>query len=345
VATLLIAGLLGAGVWLLIGQVANYSRLLHAIQRSQPWWFLAAVLGAGLGYVGYAVLYRVLAGADGGPRPRFRLTLRISAAVFGASVIATSAGRLGSEYWTLRQMREEAPQAWSRVLAINTAQWAVLAALALLGAVLLLAGVGHGAPLGVELAWLLALPACTLPALVVSARSRRRLAEDRGGWLRRGFATAVRGLVLLRFIAARPRLLAPALAGSLIHWGGELLTVWAALRAFGIHIGYPALVVGYATGFASTMLPLPAGGAGGVDAASTYALTLVGVPLSPALLATLVQRLFTYWLPLAVAAVGARSIKRLPGDLAEVRSPTRRAHRASAMRRGRRRELGPAGAS
>jgi uncharacterized membrane protein YbhN (UPF0104 family) len=346
VATLLVAGLLGAGVWLLIGQVANYSRLLHAIQRSQPWWFLAAIVGAGLGYVGYAVLYRVLAGADGGPRPRFRLALRVSAAVFGASVIATSAGRLGSEYWTLRQMREEAPQAWSRVLAINTAQWAVLAALALIGAVLLLAGVGRSAPLGVELAWLLALPACTVPALFVSARSRRRLAEDRGGWLRRGFATAVRGLVLLRFIAARPRLLIPALVGPLIHWGGELLTVWAALRAFGIHIGYPALVVGYATGFASTMLPLPAGGAGGVDAASTYALTLVGVPLSPALLATLVQRLFTYWLPLAVAAIGLRSIKRLPGDLAEVRSSSRaRPHHAGVMRRGRRRELGPAGVS
>jgi uncharacterized membrane protein YbhN (UPF0104 family) len=325
---LVVAGLLGAGVWFLIGQAASYSRLFHAIQTAQPWWLVAAVAGAMLGYVGYAVLYRVMVRADGGPRPRPRLALRVTMAVFGASVIATSAGRLGTEYWTLRQMRERPPRAWSRVLAMNTAQWAILAALALVGAAALLAGAGRGAPFGVELAWLLALPVCAVPAVYVSARSRRSLSEDRGGWLRRGFATAVRGLVLMRFVAARRRPLARAVAGSVLHWGGELLTVWAALRAFGVDLGFPALVVGYATGYASTMLPLPAGGAGGVDAASTFALTLVGVPLGPALLATLVQRLCTYWLPLGVAAIGARSIKRLPADLAAVPRPEPKAARA-----------------
>lgn len=90
---------------------------------------------------------------------------------------------------------------------------------------------------------------------------------------------------------------------------------------FGVDLGVAPLVVGYATGYVSTMLPLPAGGAGGVDAASTYALTLVGVHLGPALLATLVQRLCTYWLPLGVAALAAPSLRRLRADLRKVPRP------------------------
>jgi uncharacterized protein (TIRG00374 family) len=104
----------------------------------------------------------------------------------------------------------------------------------------------------------------------------------------------------------------------MLYWACELLTTWAALRAFGVHLGVAPLVVGYATGYASTMLPLPAGGAGGVDAATTYALTLVGVPLAPALLATLVQRLCTYWLPLVVAILATPSLRRLRTDLPTV---------------------------
>jgi uncharacterized membrane protein YbhN (UPF0104 family) len=55
-----------------------------------------------------------------------------------------------------------------------------------------------------------------------------------------------------------------------------------------------------------------------VDAATTYALTLVGVPLAPALLATLVQRLCTYWLPLVVAILATPSLRRLRTDLPTV---------------------------
>lgn len=322
VLTVLVTALVGAGVWLLIGQAASYSRLLHAISRAQAGWLVASLAAAILGYFGYALLYQGVAGVARGPRPPLRLMLRLTVAVFGASVIATSAGRLGSEYWSLRRMRERPAQAWSRVLAINTAAWAILAALGCSAAAALLAGAGHGAPLGVELAWLLAPPLCAAPALYLSSPSRRHMAEDRGGRIRRGFAAVVRALVLLRLMSVRRRALIRGLPGGLLYWGGELLTVWTALHAFGVEIGYAPLVIGYATGYASTILPLPAGGVGGVDAASTYALTLVGVPLGPALLATLVQRLCTYWLPLVIAILAARSLKGLGAELAAVPRPS-----------------------
>ncbi len=319
---LLVAVLLGAGVWLLIGQAASFSRLLHAINRADPWWLTGAVLAAMAAYLGYALLYQALAGVGDGPRPRMGLTLRLTAAVFGASVLATAAGRLGSEYWSLRRMQERPPQAWSRVLAINTGEWALLAALAFAGALALLLGAGGRAPLAVELAWLIALPVCLIPALYLTSASCRRLAEDRGTRIRRTFAAALRGIVLLRALVTRPSALSRGLPGGLLYWAAELLTVWAALRAFGVSLGFPALVVGYATGYVSTTLPLPAGGAGGVDAASTYALTLVGVPLGPALLATLVQRLCTYWLPLLIAVLASPSLRRLRTELPRVTRPS-----------------------
>jgi hypothetical protein len=313
-----VTALLGTGVWFLIGQAASYSKLVHAITRADPWWLVGALAASTVAYFGYALLYRALAGLADGPRPHPGLTLRLTIAVLGASVIATAAGRLGSEYWTLRRMRERPPQAWSRVLAINIAQWALLAALAWIGALALLLGSGHGAPRGVELAWLLALPLCLVPALYLTSHARRRLTEDWGGPVRRTFASALRGIVLLRMLSRRPRALSRGLPGGLLYWASELLTVWAALHAFGISISFPALAVGYATGYVSTMLPLPAGGAGGVDAASTYALTLVGVALGPALLATLVQRLCTYWLPLVVALLASPSLRRLRTELPRV---------------------------
>lgn len=319
--TMALAAVLAAGVWFGLAQATSYTRLVQAVGRADAWWLVLALAGMGLSYVGYALTYQVFGGVDRGPRPNLRITLRLSVAVFGASVLATSAGRLGSEYWSLRRMGERPSGAWSRVLALNTAAWAVLGVLASLAAVALLLTPGAAAPLGVKLAWLLALPVCTVPALYLSSPARRRWAEARGGRVRQLAASVVRSLVLLRLAAGRRKLLARTVIGGALYWGGELLICWAALRAFGVTVGPAALVIGYATGYVSTMLPLPAGGAGGVDAASIYAWTLVGVPLGPALLATLIQRLFSYWLPITIAAVNLRSIRRLGHDLQRVSGP------------------------
>lgn len=317
IGTVLVALLLAGGAWLLIGQAASWSHVLHALERVGPGWLVIAGFGSFVGYLGYAALFQVESSVDGGPRPPRRLALRVTVLIFGASVVATSAGRLGSEYWALRKMGEPAPKAWPRVLAINTLLWAFVAFLTSVGSLLVLAGEGS-APGWLVLVWLVVPSAMAGPAVYLSAPARSHLAVDRGGRLRRTFAAALRSLCLIRETVTHRRSAIQAGLGGALIWGGELLTLWAALRAFGVDLGYGPLVVGYATGYVSSMLPLPAGGAGGVDAASAYALTLVGVPLSPALLAVLVQRLCNYWLPLAVALPAARSVRRLSADLVEV---------------------------
>ena len=66
-------------------------------------------------------------------------------------------------------------------------------------------------------------------------------------------------------------------------------------------------MLGFALGQVAMILPLPLGGVGGVDAAMTYALTAVGVPLAPALVAVGVYRLFAFWAPTIPATRRARA--------------------------------------
>ena len=83
----------------------------------------------------------------------------------------------------------------------------------------------------------------------------------------------------------------------MLFWIGNLVCLWAALRSVGIALPLAELVLAYATGHVAAIAPLPFGGVGGVDAALTYALTVVGVSLAPALVGVAVYRLFSFWLP------------------------------------------------
>jgi uncharacterized membrane protein YbhN (UPF0104 family) len=277
-----------------------------------------AAAGEALSYVAYSFVYRPIASERGGPRPGFLLTMRITVAGFAAFVVGSAAGNLAVDYWALRRMGQKSSEATAQVLALNTAEWAVLALMACGCAVAMLAGVGGHAPLAMELSWALVFPVCLPGAAWVSSPKRRHLAQSRGGRVRRAFAACIRSVVVLRAVVDDRRALAEALMGGLAFWAAKLLTTWAALRAFGVSLGVAPLTIAYATGYAATNVPLPAGGVGGVDAARTYAVTLVGVPLSQAVLGTFAARLFSFWLPILPAALAARSLKRLLDDLPRV---------------------------
>ena len=80
----------------------------------------------------------------------------------------------------------------------------------------------------------------------------------------------------------------------------------------------PELVLAFAAGHAAMILPLPLGGVGGVDAAMTYALTAVGVPLALALVAVGVYRLFAFWAPTIPALVALLLMPRAGTRLARL---------------------------
>jgi hypothetical protein len=71
-------------------------------------------------------------------------------------------------------------------------------------------------PLALTLPWLLAIPTFFLATAIVSSPARVALTRGSGGRLRKAMADAVRGAVLVRAIALRPRShLAPLSGGCL----------------------------------------------------------------------------------------------------------------------------------
>jgi uncharacterized membrane protein YbhN (UPF0104 family) len=301
-----------------IGQVTSFQHVTHALGRGDRAWFPVCLAGVFLAYAGYIAAYRDVARFDGGPILGLWTTLRIVVIGFGAVLVGSSAGTLGIDYWALHRAGELRHVAVRRVLAVSTLQWFVLAIFASLAAGASLAGPWR-APRAMELAWLVVVPLCLVAAAWVSSprRSDRltslpcdevRLQPNPRTWPhwiwhagRAAYSDAVGGVVIVRRLLRRPLAHPAALLGFPLYWAGDVLTLYAALRAFGVHPHLVPLVLAYATGFVVTALPLPAGGSGGVEAGLTFALNSVGIALAPALLATLVYRAFTLWLPVGPA--------------------------------------------
>ena len=83
-----------------------------------------------------------------------------------------------------------------------------------------------------------------------------------------------------------------------MYWIGDVVSLWVSLRAFGGSIGLFPLVTAYTTGYLAQAIPIPFVATGGVDAATTFILTAVGVPVEVALLGVVAHRVFAFWLPI-----------------------------------------------
>lgn len=304
---------LALGTAALIGKAAGYAQLLDQLESADFRWLPLLAAGQVAAYVGYIMAYRATARVDGGPRLPFSLTTWIVGASFGAYAVANAVGALGVDYWALRRTGADHHSAFARVVAFKTLEWAVfgLVVAALAAAVLL--GAAEEVTTEVAIAWAVAVPLCFVLGRWFTSRERVRAGEGR---IRRLFTDTLASVVIVRRILGRPLRHLEAVGGSLLYWTGDLVTLWAGLRAFDVEIGVIPLVLGYATGYAVTILPLPAGGVGGVDAAMTFALTLVGVELGGALLGVFAYRFFSFWLPFLPGVIAGATVRaayvRLP---------------------------------
>jgi uncharacterized membrane protein YbhN (UPF0104 family) len=334
--TLVAAIALVVGVTGLVGRVTQFSDLRHALHDVEAAWLPLALVGLVGAYVGYIFAYRAVAALHGGPCFSPWTVLRVVGIGFGAFAIGSTAGGLAVDFWALHKAGCSTHESLQRVLGLNTLQWAVLGLAAVVAALLALAGLGGDVPLGLSLAWLVVVPLCFAAGAYVSAPGRiarfSRLPDVRPprGWrpatlarwlvgeIRVGLADAIGGLTYPRAVLAHPLRHVVGATGYPLYWAGHLLALYASLRAFGQTIAIAGLVLAYATGYIANALPLPAGGAGGVDASLALTLTLVGIPLAPALLAALVYRGFTFWLPVLPALGLLATAPRLAQDLEAV---------------------------
>jgi uncharacterized protein (TIRG00374 family) len=113
-----------------------------------------------------------------------------------------------------------------------------------------------------------------------------------------------------RLMAEQPRRVISLILLQLTIFALHSLALLAILHGLGVAIGPLGTLAAYGLALiVSTYTLLPAGG-GTVEAALTVGLTIQGVPLEAALGATVIFRLFTFWLLLPLGALGYRAIMR-----------------------------------
>ena len=95
----------------------------------------------------------------------------------------------------------------------------------------------------------------------------------------------------------------PGRLGNWLYWCGDILCLWAALQLGGGRLTAAALVLAYSGGYVLTRRALPAGGAGLVEVALTFALVGMGMRFAPALVGVIIYRLFNFWLPIVPALI------------------------------------------
>lgn len=333
--SLVLALALLAGAIALLGHLADYHALARVAARAQRPWLIVCLAGELAAYAGAIMAYRDLARVGGGPRVDVWTACRVVVLSFGAFVLGASVGGLGADYWALHQASQRPHQSARRVIAMNSLEWAVLGLFACVAAVVVLVR-ATPVPAAMTLSWLAAVPLCTALAFWFTQPCRvGRLAKLRDGphrpgslrplgewwrWLPHGgrtlFADALGGVLVVRTLLRHPVRYRAGVLGLPLYWAGDLLALYAALRALGVSVDVWPLVLAYASGYVVTSLPLPAGGAGVVEATLASTLAVVGVPFGSAVLAAVTYRVFAFWLPLVPALLLLPGLPRLARDLA-----------------------------
>jgi uncharacterized membrane protein YbhN (UPF0104 family) len=281
---------------------AGWDQVESALSRENAIWFAVCAAGQLVAYLGYALGLRATAGVEGGIELPFPAALAVVSVGFGPMFSANPSGGFSVDYLTLREAGMGARKAFDRVLALSALEYAVLAPAVAVCGVLVFLGIGGSAPASVTLPWLAVIPGVLGAAWLTSARRGERFAYSaRGGWFHRGLAHFVAALAIVRSLLVSGHRYGWAFLGAALYWFGDIVTLWAALRVFDLHLPIAVLVLAYGTGWALTRRSLPFGGPGLVEILLAYVLTWFDVRFAAAAAGVVAYRMFNFWLALLPA--------------------------------------------
>ena len=101
----------------------------------------------------------------------------------------------------------------------------------------------------------------------------------------------------------------PALLGAIVYWACQIGVLWASFKAFGDAPALAVIVVAFFVGMLGNLLPLP-GGIGGVDGGMIGAFAAFNVDTGLAVVAVLVYRGFTFWLPTVPGVIAYLQLRK-----------------------------------
>jgi len=120
--------------------------------------------------------------------------------------------------------------------------------------------------------------------------------------------------VVRKSLSASWKVALPASFGNQLF---DFLALETCLLAVGAHVNLILVLLAFVAASALAMIPITPGGLGFVEAGLTGVLALAGVSAEHAVLATLLYRLFSYWLPLPAGLVASILFsRRHPGSTA-----------------------------
>jgi uncharacterized membrane protein YbhN (UPF0104 family) len=311
-----------AGLYYLLPQLAGLEDTWERIEQGSPYWtFLALLFTVGM-FGGYVMMFRgVFVRAGGGARIGWRESYQITMAGLAASRIfaAGGAGGLVLTAWALRRSGMR-----NRRVADTTVSFLILTYIPYIGALIICGfGLRFGLFPGDDPFGVTVVPAVLALIIAVIGFSFVLVPTDLqarlGGWATRGGrlarlarlaanapASASAGM---RDAIAHLRSRDPALGGAILFWAFQILVLWAAFRAFGDAPPAAVLVQAFFVGMLGNLLPMP-GGVGGVEGGMIASFVAFGVDGGLAVVAVLIYRAFTFWLPLIPGVIAYFQLRR-----------------------------------
>jgi uncharacterized membrane protein YbhN (UPF0104 family) len=258
--------------------------LTRVFAHFHPEWIVVVAIAGALSFFPYLLAYRQITALGGVHPPRVPVIITVVLSGFGPFVIG---GGFRRDEAVLTEVYGNRQTARVQVAGLIALEWAVLAPLACLCAIVLL--VQDANVMGSLLwPWALCVPAGFALGLWLSVPERtlrplRRFAVIEG---------ALDGVGMLHQFIRAPGRTAPAWLSMTLYWAAEIVALYSALRMFGVHLSPVRVILAYATGYVVTRRSLPLAGAAITEVLLTFALHWVGAPLGPALAAVVAYRLF-----------------------------------------------------
>ncbi|HET7295548.1 MAG TPA: lysylphosphatidylglycerol synthase domain-containing protein [Gemmatimonadales bacterium] len=291
---------------LVMAGVAGFNAVGEAVGHGHPGW-LALLIGARLAaYAGYGGAHRATLSRQRGPQIPADRSFEVVA--FGAGTTSLGGG-FATDRRAMRGAGASPRQATVRVLGLGALEWATLAPAAWISALTLLGS--HDTNQTVSLPWALGVPLGCAGAVLVtwwlSARGRGK------GPIWRALGMIVEVLERLREQLTHPLRNWVAWLGMTFYWAAEIVSLWAALRLFGLHCSAAVVVLGYATGHVLTPRSVPLAGVGVTEVLLSLALVSLGLRLAPALVAVLAYRTALLTLSIPPALLARERVHQLIG--------------------------------
>ncbi|MBV9802360.1 MAG: flippase-like domain-containing protein [Solirubrobacterales bacterium] len=294
-------------VVLVIARATGADAVGHAFEGfDAPW--VALLAGASLlTYPAYMLAYRSIAGIHGHGPMALPLVARLVVAGFGPFSLC---GGFGIDQQALRAVDQDERSTRVRVIALGVLEWAVLAPLTCVVAIVLLIQ-GENVMRSLLWPWVIAVPLGFAFGLWASSSGRIERISNLGGKRREWLAQPLEGVGVLHQLIREPGQHIMAWLGTMLYWVADIASFYGALRLFGLQPDVGRVIIAYATGYAATRRSLPLGGAGITEFLMTYALYWVRLPLAPSLAAVLAYRVFNLVIVAAPALIAHQQLRPL----------------------------------